>query len=125
MVGSKVKLLVLDDKALDREIIKAACGILKTKCEDTESAQYLLDNYNQYDGIILDYVSSSTNCVELARKIRKKDPHFPIIFRASYIPGTGEFDAMFKYGRVIRKDIADRTLDILSEFIEDIKSQNK
>lgn len=120
MVRNQIRLLVLDDQIIDREITKLACGMIYVHCDSTGDIDYFIENFEKYDGAILDYSMPEKNGAEIAEIMRKKDPAYPLIFRSNWPEGSRQYHAMQSFGPIIKKDTQAKTLEILQDFVSKI-----
>lgn len=122
MAGTKVKLINLDDEAIDREIAKIMCGMIGVECHATGSTNELLDTFQEYDGLILDFYLYGKDGLEIAEIIRSKIDTYPIIFRSNFPLGSPQHKSMVVYGPVIEKNMSHLALEELKEFVDQIRN---
>lgn len=111
-----IKLAILDDAQIDREIAKLACAMIGIICTTFSNERDFMANYQNYDGAILDYSMPNKNGVEVAELIREKSPTYPILFRSNYPEGSKAHLSMLKFGDVISKDLKEGVLYLLKKF---------
>jgi hypothetical protein len=121
MAGTKVRLIALDDELIDREITKIMCGMIGTECHATGSFNELMDTFQEYDGLILDYCLFGKYGTEVAEIIRSKISSYSIMFRSNFPEGSPAYESMIVYGPVIEKNMAHLALEELKDFVEQIR----
>lgn len=80
------RILIVDDNATNRLILKKQLGLWKTSCVAAESADEaleLLSGKESFDIVISDMQMPGMDGVQLAQKIKKNHPQLPIILLSS------------------------------------------
>lgn len=124
MDGIKVELIVLDDNLVDREIASLVCAMVGVSCITVSNYTEFMQNFMKCNGAIIDYtLRNELTGVDVAKLVLREVPDFPIIFRSQHQPGSEPYSEMSQIGEVISKSAGPESIEILQNFVNEIRKE--